>query len=319
MAMRKIVIADAQTYGEDLDFSLFDPLGDVVLYGNSTPEQFRERVRDAEVLILNKLGCNETNCGHAEKLRLVCVAATGYDNIDLDFCRKRGIGVCNVPGYSAYSVSLVTVATALSLATHLPEYDAYTKSGRYTEDGLPNRLIPIYHEIAGKTWGVLGYGSIGKAVAQVARALGCRVLVCKRTPVEEEGISCVSFDTLCRESDILSLHVPLTAETRCLINRDNIGKMKDGVILVNEARGAITDEEAVAEAVLSGKIGGFGCDVYDGEPMRKDHPFHAITGKNVILTPHMAWGAQEARIRCMQEIAENIAAFDRAERRNRVD
>ena len=221
-------------------------------------------------------------------------------------------------GYSTDAVTQLTLSMALSLMTHLPEYDAYVKDGSYTASGVANRLSPVYHEIAGKTWGIAGYGNIGRAVAKVADALGCKVLVYKRTPVTD--YPCVSFETLCRESDILSIHLPLNENTRNLLDQKHIKLLKKDAIVINVARGAVTDEAALAEALKEGKIGGLGVDVYTTEPFPKEHPYTAILDcKNLCLTPHMAWGGYETRVRLLEEIKENIRSFARGERRSRVD
>jgi glycerate dehydrogenase len=207
---------------------------------------------------------------------------------------------------------------ALSLATHLPAYRAHVASGDYSSGGIANKLTPVYHELSGKTWGVVGYGDIGRGVGEVAKSLGCRLLVCRKTPSAEEY--CVDIDTLCRESDIISLHTPLSESTRGLISRERIAGMKDGVMLINVARGAVTDEAALAEALLSGKIGALGIDVYSREPFPSDHPFYAVKDDpRVCMTPHMAWGSFEARTRCLETVADNIRAFYAGKRQNRVD
>lgn len=314
----KISVLDAATLGSDMDLSVFSAFGEVSVYPTTSPEEMEEHIANAEVLILNKVRCNEETLKTGNALRLICVAATGYDNIDVAYCRRRGIAVCNVVGYSTASVAQITVSMALSLVNHLSEYDAYTKSGAYAGGKDANRVTPVYHELAGKTWGILGGGNIGKQVARVAQALGCRVLVTRQK--QDEEYQTVSFETLCKESDVLSIHVPLTDKTRHMVDGAHLALMKKDAVLINVARGAVTDEEAVAKAVLSGQIGAFGCDVYDGEPMRKGHPFEALLSlPNVILTPHMAWGAYEARRRCIEEMAANVAAFLRGERRFRVD
>jgi glycerate dehydrogenase len=206
----------------------------------------------------------------------------------------------------------------LDLINKTTEYRRSVSSGRYTECGVANILAPTYHEIDGKTWGIVGFGNIGRRVASVAEALGCRVLINKRTTVDD--YECVDIDTICKECDIISLHTPLNDSTRGLISLERIKKMKDGVILVNVARGAVCDERAIANAVKNGKIGGFGCDVYSVEPFSREHPFYEIKAfDNVILTPHMAWGSLEARVRLCNEVKENIVAFLNGEIRNRVD
>lgn len=314
----KIAILDAKTLGEDLELSLFEALGELAIYDTTSPKEMEERTKDVDVIIVNKIRCNAQTLSHAERLRLICVAATGYDNVDIAYARERGIAVANVVGYSTNSVTQVTLAMVLSLATHLSEYSAYTKSGRYSSGRFANALTPVYHELAGKTWGIYGCGNIGRRVAAAAQALGCRVLVTKRTPVSD--YECVSLETLLKEADVLTVHTPLTAETRASIGKTELARMKKGSILVNVARGAVLDEEAVTESVLSGHLGGFGTDVYAEEPFRTGHPYEKLyTSENVILTPHMAWGAREARERCMQEIKKNIEAFLKKEVRNRVD
>jgi len=311
------VILDAKTLGDDLRFDAIEATAHVTLYPTTAPDEVESRIRQAEVVIINKVRLNENNLKSAQNLRLICVAATGYDNIDTEYCRKKGIAVCNVKGYSTHSVAQLTVSMVLSLMMHLPDFTSFVDSGAYCDSGVANRLTPVFHELYGKTWGILGAGNIGGQVARVAEAFGCRVLVCRRT--KDPVYPTVDADTLCRESDILSVHTPLTSETKSIIDSRRIAMMKDGVVLVNVARGAVTDEQAVAGAVLSGKIGGFGCDVYSSEPFGKDHPFYALLHHpNVCLTPHMAWGAAEARQRCMDEIGENIRAFLRGEQRNRV-
>ena len=314
----KIVFLDAATLGDDISTASFSEFGEVVVYANTAPCEVEAHIADAEAVMINKIKLNEENLKNASSLRLICLAATGYDNVDLDYCRKRGIAVCNVVGYSTQSVAQVTVSLALSLITHLEDYTSYVRSGAYTESGIANRLTPVYHEIYGKTWGIVGFGNIGGQVGRVAQALGCRVLVHKRTPVE--GWDCVDFDQICRESDILSIHTPLNDATRGLLDRAHIEMLKPGAIVVNVARGAVTDEAALADAVKNGKLGGLGVDDYSQEPFSKEHPFYAISNNpRVLLTPHMAWGGHETRVRLLEEMAENIRAFLDGKKRNRVD
>jgi glycerate dehydrogenase len=202
--------------------------------------------------------------------------------------------------------------------THLKEYTKMTENGSYTRQGVANCLTPVYHEIAGKTWGIVGFGNIGQQVGVVAKALGCRVLANKRNPID--GWECVDLDTLCRESDIISVHTPLNGSTRNLIDDAHIRMMKPSAIFVNVARGAVADEAALTEAIEQGRLGGIGIDVYSVEPFPSDHPYQRILHfPNVALTPHMAWGGYETRTRLMREIAQNIEAFLQGERRNRVD
>ena len=312
-----IVILDSGTLGADIDLEPIHLLGKVTEYKQTLPEEIASRLTDADVAVLNKCKLNAENLAGAKNLKLICVAATGYDNIDVDYCRKKGIALCNVPGYSTDSVAQLSVSMALSLVTHLDEFRSFVRSGEYSRSASANRLEPVYHEIAGQTWGVVGGGGIGSKVAEIATALGCRVLLCRRKP--ETRYEAADIDRICRECDIISLHVPLTDETRGMISRERIASMKDGVVIVNTARGAVCDEVAIANGVLSGKIGALGCDVYSTEPFREDHPFSAILDqKNVCLTPHMAWGSYEARNRCVRRMAESISEFFAGNTHNRI-
>ncbi|MBQ8214526.1 MAG: hydroxyacid dehydrogenase [Clostridia bacterium] len=314
----QITFLDFETLGRDLTVERFCEFGNVTVYGNTQPMDVASHISDAEVVIVNKVKLNAENLSSAESLRLICIAATGFDNIDLEYCKKRNIAVCNVVGYSTQSVAQVTVSMALSLITHLSEYSTYVADGRYAARGVANCLTPVYHEIAGKTWGIVGFGNIGKQVGRVAKALDCRVLVNKRTPID--GWECVDFERICRESDILSIHTPLNDSTRGLLDEFHISILKPNAIVINVARGAVTDEAALANAVKEGKIGGLGVDVYSTEPMTEKHPFWEIkTLPNVCLTPHMAWGGFETRSRLMEEMAENIREFLNGGKRNRID
>ena len=313
----KIVFLDAATIGDDLTYESFEDLGEVVVYPTSDDE-FESHVQGADVVVINKLKLNSDNLPKAPNLKLICLAATGFDNVELDYCRKAGIGVCNVVGYSTQSVAQLTLSMALSLYTNLGQFTEFVRSGDYTKCGLANRLTPVYHEIADKTWGIVGYGNIGKQVARVAEAMGCRILVYKRTPID--GVECVDFDTICKNSDILSLHVPLNENTRELLDEEHIAMLKKNAVVINVARGAVTDEAALARAVLEGRIGGLGVDVYSKEPFGEEHPFNQIKHlHNVLLTPHMAWGGYETRVRLLGEIKENIISFTADKKRCRVD
>lgn len=313
----KISVLDAVTLGTDLDLSLFAKFGELKVYLSTAEDEFLSHVGDSEVLILNKLKVGRHNLPACKSVKLICITATGFDNVDLEYCREAGIAVCNVVGYSTQNVAQITVAMVLSLISRLNEYRRSTSDGTYSRGSSANILVPVYHEIFGKTWGIVGYGNIGKQVGRVAEALGCRVLVNKRTPID--NVECVDIDTLCRESDIITVHTPLNDGTRGLISRERIAAMKRDAILVNVARGAVVDEEALAEAVMNEKIGGIGIDVYSKEPFPEDHPYSALTKRdNVILTPHMAWGSYEARVRCCDEIALNIEAYLKGEKRCRL-
>ncbi len=313
----KISVLDIKTLGDDLDFSGIHKFGDVTIYDLTQQDEVIDRIRDAEVLILNKVKLNQENLPYAKNLKLICITATGFDNVDIDYCKEHGIAVCNVVGYSTDSVVQLTVSMAFSLATNLLSYDNFVKSGAYTKSGIFNRIQPVFRELSQLTWGVVGLGNIGTKVANIAKTMGCKVLAYKRNPVED--FTCVDIDTLCRESDIITVHTPLNDGTLHLINKERLSLMKPTAILVNVARGAVFDEEAVTDAVLAGKIGGLGVDVYSTEPMQQDSPYQKLLDReNVIFTPHMAWGSYDARQRCIDEIEKNIKSFLENGTRSRV-
>lgn len=312
-----ISILDASTLGDDLDLSIFSELGDVRIYSQTSPDELKSHTKDADVLILNKVKINEETLPNPGKIKLICIAATGFDNVSLDYCKKHGIALCNVKGYSTDSVAQVTVAMALSLACHLPAYNSYVEDMSYSKSGVQNCLEPVYHELSGKKWGLVGCGGIGSKVAQIAGALGCEICVCKKTP--HPSYKNMDIDSLLRECDIISVHTPLNEETKNLINRERIFSMKKNAIFINVARGAVADEASLADAIEQGAIAALGVDVYSVEPFPQNHPYTRIMHlRNVCLTPHMAWGAFESRQRCMEEIVLNIKAFNKGEKRNRI-
>ncbi|MBE6718161.1 MAG: hydroxyacid dehydrogenase [Ruminococcaceae bacterium] len=314
----KITVLDADTLGKDLSLEPLKAVGDVTIYNYSDPDEVIKRITDCEVVIINKIKLNETNLKYAKNLKLICIAATGYDNVDVEYCREHNIAVCNVVGYSTNSVALLTVSMALSLVTHLRQYNKFVVSGEYTKSGIPNRLEPAFHELDGMMWGIVGLGNIGKKVAKIASAMGCNVIANKRS--DDPDYNIVSIDELIERSDIISVHTPLTDLTRGLISAERIGKMKKNAILINVARGAVCDEKALADAIKADKIGGLGIDVYSNEPFSEEHPFYEIKSHdNVLLTPHNAWGAYEARERCLYDIIENIKSFCGGGKRSRVD
>ncbi len=313
-----ITVFDINSIGNDIDISPISSLGNTAVFPHTTRDELISRLKNTQIAVLNKIKLTEDVLKNAPDLKLICVAATGFDNIDTDYCRKSGIAVANVPGYSTHSVAAVTVATVLNLLTHLKECSDFVADGRYSASGAPNKLSPAFHDLYGKTWGIIGYGNIGKKVSDIARAFGCKVIYSKNTPVDDPD--CVDIDTLCKNSDIITLHCPLNENTRNLIDSRRLSLMKNSVILVNAARGAVCDESAVAEWVKKGEMGGFGCDVYSAEPFGTDHPFYGIKNMpSVCLTPHMAWASFEARTKVVYEMAENIKAFLNGEKRNRVE
>ena len=313
-----IVVLDAATLGSDLKLTPLEALGTVYAYPGTTPAELAERIADADILISNKLKLNRENLKNAQRLKLICVCATGFDCIDVEYCREQGIGVCNVPGYSTESVSQLTLAMALSLMGHLKEYRDHVHTGAYTRGGVANCLTPVWHEIAGKTWGVIGGGNIGQRVAGLAEAFGCKVIMCRRKV--DPKYPTVDVNTLCKVADIISVHTPLDEGTRGMIGAEQIALMKKNAIFINVARGLVADEEALAQAIAEDRIGGLGVDVFSVEPFGKDHPYQKILNRdNVLLTPHTAWGAIETRERCLNIVADNIRVWRSGAKQNRVD
>lgn len=313
----KVVILDAGTLGDDISLSPISDKYETTIHLSTTPEEIEEKTKGFDVIVTNKLKLNQSTLGTSIP-KLICVTATGYDNIDMDFCRKNNIGVCNIVGYSTDSVAQLTVAMVLNLCTHIPEYTKFVNSGDYTLSNAANRLSPAFYELSGKTWGIVGFGNIGKKVAEIAKSFGCNIIVNKRTPIE--NFECTDINTLCQKSDIITVHTPLNDSTKNLIAEEQVSLMKPNAILINVARGAVCNEQALTDAILNKKIAALGVDVYTKEPFDKKHPFNKLLGlDNVCLTPHMAWGAYEARMRCISEIAENINSFENGHSRNRVD
>ncbi len=315
--MMNIVVLDRLAMGDDLDFSVLENLGSVTIYDATEPAQVFERVKSCDFILTNKVRITADVMKAANQLKLVCVFATGYDNIDVDYAKEHEIGVCNIPAYSTESVTLFTIATVLSLMTSLPKFQLYITNGEYSAGASPNRLKPTYHEIYGKTWGIIGCGTIGTRVGEIARSFGCRVITHQRH--KHNFFDTVSLEELLKQSDIITIHCPLTSQTRHLIGENELSVMKKSVILVNEARGAVCDEEAVARAIKSNLIGAFGSDVYSVEPFPTTHPMYEIRNyQNVCLTPHAAWAAYEARVRALQIVCENINSFISGTNKNRV-
>ena len=317
----KIVVLERSSVGLDVSVSIFEELGDVTYYNNTAYEEIADRVKDADIIVANKSKLNEATLKDAKNVKLICEFATGYDNVDIEYCKERGIGVCNVRNYSTDMVAQHTFAMALYLSEKLEHYDRYVKSGQYAnQDRFSNFDIPFY-ELTGKTWGIIGMGNIGRRVAKIAEAFGCRVIFYsvtgKSTVTEYER---VDFDTILKESDYLSLHCPLSDLTRDLIDAEALSKMKKTAYLINVARGPVVNEQALYDALVDGRIAGAGLDVLSKEPISKDNPLSKIQdSEKLIITPHLAWASVEARERCVQMNYDNIKAFLNGEELSRVD
>ena len=310
----KIVFLDAKTIGEDIDLSGFDVLGEVVKYGFSTEQEARERSKDADVLILNKVQVNEQTIGEADHLKLVCVTATGTNNLDKEYLDKRGITWRNVAGYSTESVAQHTFAMLFYLLEKLPYYDNYVKSEKYVNDVSFTHFAKAFHEVSGMTYGIIGLGNIGRRVADIAKAFGCRVIYYSTSGRNSQpGYERVSFDELLEQSDIVSIHAPLDENTLGLMNKEAFAKMKKSAILLNVGRGPIINEADLAEALNNKTIAAAGLDVLSVEPMQEDNPLRGIKdSERLLITPHIAWAGVEARNRLMGIILGQIKEFFKA-------
>ena len=317
----KLVILERNSAGTDVDVSRFEKFGEVTCYPNTVAANTAERVKDADIILANKAPLNESTLKDAPNVKLICLLATGFDNVDLAYCRSRGIKVTNVINYCTSTVAQHTLLLALALSEKIAFYDDYVKSGAYSAQDRFSNFDRTFYDLEGKTWGIIGMGTIGRRVAGLAQAFGCRVIFYsasgKSTCTDYER---VEFDTLLQESDILSLHCPLSDRTRGLINKDALSKMKETAILVNVARGPVVDTRALCDALVTDRIAGAGLDVLEQEPMAKDNPLARIKDSSkLIITPHMAWASLESRTRLVDEVVKNIEAFLAGENRNVVN
>lgn len=304
----KITFLDAATLGGDISLEPVSRLGELVCWPSSTPEEAMERVSDCDVLIVNKIRVTSELIDAALNLKLICEAATGVNNIDMDYAASKGIPVRNVAGYSTESVVQCTFMHILNLVGHLPYYDGRVKSGQYSAGGMFTDVSLPFFELAGKTIGIVGMGTIGRRVAQVACAFGMTVIYYSTSGTSHcHDYPSVPLERLMAESDIVSVHAPLNDRTSGLIGDRELALMKPHAVIVNMGRGGIVDEAALAEAVDKGAIAGAGLDVYSEEPLNAGNPLSGVRHKERLsLTPHTAWASVEARTRLVEMIAENI-------------
>ena len=307
----KIVFLDRKSIGEDIDLSGFKRFGDVITYNYSTAEEAAERTVDADIIILNKVPINEKTIGKAKNLKLVCVTATGTNNLDKGYLASRGIEWRNVAGYSTEAVAQHTFALLFYLFEHLSYYDDYVKKENYVNDRLFTHFEKKFWELNGKTWGIIGLGAIGARVAEIATCFGANVIYYSTSGRNHsDTYKEVDFNTLLTTSDIVSIHAPLDENTLHLIDAEALKKMKSTSILINVGRGPIIVEKDLAEALNNGVIAGAGLDVLDIEPMTEENPLRLIKdSEKLIITPHIAWAAVEARTRLMQIIEKQVEEF----------
>lgn len=309
--MKAVILESYVLHEGDLDWSGVRALvPDTTSYVRTSPQQIAERIGDAEIVFLNKCRLDEATLAQCPNLRWAGIIATGTDNLDLDACRRHGVSVANVPGYSTYSVAQMTFSLLLAICQCAERYNRAVKAGCWQVDIPASFDLLPQMELAGKTFGVFGYGSIGRQSARIAKAFGMHVVVCTRTVRPEyaaDGVEFVPFAQLLARSDVLSLHCPATPATCGLINAQALAQMKPGAILLNTARGALVDEASVAAALHSGRLGFYGADAFGQEPLPPQSPLRAEP--HAMLTPHVAWTTPEALKRLMDITTENLRSY----------
>lgn len=303
-----IVLTDCNTVTSgDLDLSVLEKFGKVTYYGESLPEQIPERIKDADIVILNKTVLGKKELEGAKNLKLIALFATGYNNIDTVYARERGITVCNAGSYSTSAVAQQVFGFILANATKIAEYDRDVKDGKWIESRLFCFFSRPACELQGKTLGIFGYGAIGRRVAEIARAFEMKVIATKRNPARDDIVTFVDFDTLLCESDYLSVNCPLNDGTREIFNAEAFAKMKKGAYFINTARGGVIVEQDLVDALKSGHLSGAAVDVLTVEPMRADCPL--LNAPNITFTPHVAWAPIETRTRLLSIVMDNIENF----------
>lgn len=317
--MPKIVLTDCDTVvsKNDIDLSVLERFGEVVYYGETSPDDTAERIKDADIVIVNKTVIGKREIDNAPSLKMIALFATGYNNIDIKYAAEKGIAVCNAGVYSTAAVAQHVFAFILGHASGICEYSKAVAEGEWIRSRLFSFFSKPTHEIAGKTLGIFGFGAIGMQVARIAMVFDMRVIVCTRTPKAFDGVELVDFDKLLSESDYLSVNCPLTKETERIFDADAFGKMKEGLYFINTARGGVVDESALRAALESGRLSGAAVDVLTHEPMAEDCVLYGAP--NITVTPHIAWAPIETRERLLGIVCDNIKAFLAGEPKNKVN
>ena len=306
MDHKTVVFNEAKmNFDGNLDFSVLSP--EVVTYSDTTPDQFLERAADAEILVTKEMPVSrEQILALPDSVKLICEAGTGYNNLNLDAAREKGITVCNIPAYSSERVAHTAIMMILNLSSTMQTQMAMLAKGNH--DNFTKNLQVPHVEVNGKTLGIIGAGNIGRTVMKIAKALEMNILVYTRTPrADEDGVHYTDLETVLKNSDYVSLHCPLTPQTKHMINKDTLALMKPTAFLINTSRGALIDEPALIEALEKHQIAGAGLDVQETEPPKADNPLYTLD--NVILTPHMGWKGLETRQRLVSILAGNVKGF----------
>lgn len=315
-----IVFLETDTLGNDVNLSEFDNFGDIIRYPQTSISQVPQRIKDADIIVVNKLPMNEQTLAKATNLKLICLTATGTNIVDFDYTNSRNITVTNVKGYSTQSVIQHTFALFFYVYEKLSYYDDFVKSGDYIRSDIFSHFEKKFNELHGKTWGIIGLGEIGRGVAEIAKLFGCDVIYYSTSGRNDNSdYRKVDFDTLLSESDVISIHAPLNDQTMDLMGENELRRMKKSAILLNLGRGPIVNEEALYKALSEDWIAGAGLDVLTVEPMAASNPLSKIKDSTkLIITPHIAWATVEARQRVTDEVYKNIEAYLNGEERNVV-
>lgn len=314
----KIVITDAQTITKgDISLDFLKKYGEVVIYPLTSKEEISERLKDADAVICNKTPLNRETLAGAEKLRYIGLFATGYNNIDIDYCNEKGITVCNAGSYSTNAVAQHTFALILEHFTQVGKYNDFVQQGGWKNSPTFSPFVFDINELWGKTIGIVGYGSIGKAVGRIAHAFGMNILAHSRNFKEVENGKFCSLDQLLQNSDIVTVHCPLNKDSEKMFTKETFNKMKKGAFFVNTSRGGVLCEEDLKGALESGQLSGAGIDVLETEPMKHDCCLLGV--KNCVITPHIAWAHYETRIRLMEIVEHNLKSFINGTPTNKVN
>lgn len=305
--MKIIITESAVLTNGDISFNLFEKFGKVKIFSRMTYKELEKEIPDTDVLLCNKITVDRNILERAKRLVYIGTFATGYDNIDINICRKRNITVCNAGSYSTNAVAQQTFGYILNHFCKISEYNTFVKSGGWKKSPVFSPIVFQSYELAGKTIGIIGYGSIGRAVAKLAQAFGMNVLAFTRTAKEDAGVKFVSFEQLIGLSDIVTAHCPLNSESAGMFSAEAFAKFKDGAFFVNTARGGLVDEQALFDALESGKLSGAAVDVLAQEPMNDSCVL--MKAKNITITPHSSWLPFETRKRLIKIVADNLEAF----------
>lgn len=314
----KIVILDAKTItNSDVSLKPIEYIGEVVTYQLTSYDRIKDRIADADAVLCNKSVLDEHNLSFAKKLKYIGLFATGYNNIDIDYCSKHNITVCNAGSYSTDAVAQHTFALILEIFSNVAKYDRFCHDGGWQKSDTFSPFVFSLTELSGKTIGIVGFGAIGRAVAKIALAFNMNVLVYTRTKKQCDNVTFTDFDTLLSESDIVTVHCPLNDASENMFNEQAFLKMKQGAVFINTARGGVMDEQALVCALSNGPLAYAAIDVLSSEPMSIDSQLVHID--NLIITPHIAWAPKETRIRLIDIVADNLTSFINGEPKNVVN